>query len=156
MAEDVPGLVSEAEKYSGMDSQIVVKVPMNETGLKAAKILESKGIRVNVTMVFTAVQASLGMLSGASFVSIVLSRLDAIGSDSHQLITDTMLIKKNYNFGTEIIAASLKTYNQVINCLGAGVDIISVPPALFEQIFRHPLTEAGLDGFKKDWMKVIN
>ena len=151
IGESADDLIREARAFKELGEQIVVKVPMTVEGMKAAAALEKMGIRVNVTMVFSAAQATLAMKSGASFVSIVLSRLDAIGTESFQLIEDTMLIKENYGFESEIITGSVKTQNQVLDSLRAGVDIATVPPALFEQMFKHPLTDAGIEGFKKDW-----
>jgi transaldolase len=155
MAETAGEMVKEAVEYKKLAPQVAIKVPMTEEGLKAVPILEKeKDIRVNVTMAFSAAQAYLAMKSGASFVSIVISRLDAIGTESIQLINDTMLIKENFGFRSEIIAGSMKTQNQVLDCLRAGVDIATVPLSLFEQMFKHPLTDIALEGFKKDWAKV--
>jgi transaldolase len=157
MAEDAAGMVAEAVEYKKLGAQITIKVPMTVEGLKAVPILEKeKDIRVNVTMVFSAAQACLAMKAGASYVSIVLSRLDAIGSESVQLINDTMLIKEIYNFDSEIIAGSVKTQNQLLDCMRAGVDIATIPMSLFKQMFLHPLTDAGIEGFKMDWAKVPN
>lgn len=155
LAEDAAGMVAEAVEYKKLGKQIAIKVPMTVEGLKAVPILEKeKDIRVNVTMVFSAAQACLAMQSGASYVSIVLSRLDAIGTESVQLITDTMQIKENYGFNSEIIAGSVKTQNQLLDCMRAGVDIATIPFQLFEQMFRHPLTTSGIEDFKKDWATV--
>ena len=147
-------MVEEGLRYRELGRQIVVKVPMTMEGMKAVPILESKGIPVNVTMAFSATQANLAMQSGASYVSIVLSRLDAIASESFQLIEDTMIIKENYGYTSEIIAGSVKTQNHLLDCLRAGVDIATIPPGLFDLMFKHPLTEAALAGFKKDWAKL--
>jgi transaldolase len=151
IGETAGAMIKEATAFKELGKQIVVKVPMTQEGLKAASKLEKMGIRVNVTMVFSATQAALAMRSGASFVSIVLSRLDAIGTESIQLIDDTLLIRDNYGFDSEIIAGSVKTQNQLLDSLRAGVDIATVPPSLFELMFKHPLTDAGIEGFKKDW-----
>ena len=157
MAEVAEDMIKEAVELKKLGSQIAIKVPMTEEGLKAVPVLEKeKDIRVNVTMAFSAAQAYLAMKSGASYVSIVISRLDAIGTESVQLINDTMLIKENYGFSSQIIAGSMKTQNQVLDCLRAGVDIATVPLSLFEQMFKHPLTDIALEGFKKDWAKVPN
>jgi transaldolase len=151
IAETTGEMVSEAIRYGDLGEQIVVKVPVTREGLKAVPILEGQGIRVNVTMVFSATQATLAMKSGASYVSIVLSRLDAIATESTRLIRDTMMIKKNYGFASEIITGSVKTQNHLLECLRAGIDIATIPPALFDQMYLHPLTDAGVEGFKKDW-----
>lgn len=155
MAEEAADMVKEAVEYKKLGKQIAIKVPMTKEGLKAVPVLEKeKDIRVNVTMIFSAAQAYLAMKAGASYASIVLSRLDAIGSESIQLINDTMLFKENYGFNTEIIAGSVKTQNQILDCLRAGVDIATIPYSLFQQMFQHPLTDLGIAGFKKDWAKV--
>ncbi len=151
IGETTETMVKESLAFKELGDQIVVKVPMTQEGLKAAAQLEKMGIRVNVTMVFSATQAALAMQTGASFVSIVLSRLDAIGTESVQLINDTMLIKENYGYDAEIITGSVKTQNQLLDCLRAGVDITTIPPSLFDLMFKHPLTDAGIEGFKKDW-----
>jgi transaldolase len=152
-AEDI---VREAEKLAAIAPNVVNKVPMNVEGLKAAAILEKeKDIRVNVTMIFLADQAALAMMTGATFVSIVLSRLDAAGGESEFLVQDTVAIKNNYGFSSEVLAASLKTRNHVINCLRAGVDIISLPESLFFEMFDHPLTIKALAQFDEAWERVI-
>ena len=128
---------------------------MNLAGLKAAVIQEQeKDIRVNVNMVFSADQALLAMKTGATFVSIVLSRLDKIGSESEILVDDTVTVKENYGFTSEILAASLKTRNHVLSCLRYGADVISVPESLFFEMFHHPLTDQALAEFDEVWKKV--
>lgn len=155
MAETSEGLISEAQKIAAIAPNVVVKVPMTPAGLAAACVLEKdKNVRVNVTMVFSATQALLAMKTGASYVSIVLSRLDAIAHESDYLIRDAMTIKRNYAMPSQIIAGSVKTQNTVLSCLRAGVDIATVPEALFHQMFKHPLTEAGLAEFQRDWRKI--
>lgn len=155
MAETAEGLVSEAVKITALAPNVVVKIPMTVEGLKAVPIIEKeKSIKTNVTMVFSPTQAFLAMKAGASFVSIVLSRLDAVGNESHVLVADAAKIKANYNFKSQVIAGSVKTQNHVIACLRAGVDIVTVNPQLFFQMFQHPLTDAGLATFARDWEKV--
>ena len=155
MAETAEGMVEEAVELSSISPNIVVKIPMTVEGLKAVPVLErEKEIRTNVTMVFSPTQALLAMKAGASYVSIVLSRLDAIGNESEILVADTMAAKENYGFHSEIIAGSVKTQNHLLACIRHGVDIATIPPALFFQMFKHALTKEGLEGFKKDWAKV--
>ena len=115
---------------------------------------DEEKIRCNVTMIFSSTQAFLAMKADASYVSIVLSRLDAVANESSILVEDTAAIKTNYGFDSEIIAGSMKTQNQVLSCLRAGIDIATVNEQLFFQMFKHPLTETGLAGFAKDWEKV--
>jgi len=145
-------LIAEAVRLSKLAPNVAVKMPMTVEGLKAGRLLEAReNVRVNVTMVFSAAQALLAMKTGATFVSLVLSRLDAIGADSDLLVRDTMVVKRNYCFRSEIIAASLKTQNHVLSSARAGVDVVTMPDSLFFQMFHHPLTEAGLAQFAKDW-----
>ncbi len=156
VAHNAEDIVREAEKLAAIAPNVVNKVPMTVEGLKAAAILEQeRDIRVNVTMVFSADQALLAMKTGATFVSIVLSRLDKIGTESEILVDDVLTIKENYGFTSEILAASLKTRNHVMACLRYGADIISVPESIFFEMFHHPLTSQALDEFDKVWEKVI-
>jgi transaldolase len=155
LAETAEAMVQEARDLARLAPNVVVKIPMTVEGLKAVPILEQPNqIKTNVTMVFSATQAFLAMKAGASFVSIVLSRLDAIGNESEVLVQDAVTIRNNYSFDSEIIAGSVKTQNHLLACLRAGIDIATIPPELFFQMFQHPLTEAGLAQFAKDWQKV--
>lgn len=149
MAETTEEMIREAEDLRLLADNVVVKIPMTVEGLRAVPVLEKeRGIRTNITMVFSPTQAFLGMKAGASFVSIVLGRLDAVGIESQSLIEDAMLIKSNYGFGAEIIAGSVKTQNHVLACLRNGVDIATLPESLFFQLFDHPLTDKGLEDFR--------
>lgn len=155
MSETADGMVEEAVQIAAIASNIVIKIPMTLEGLKAVPVLEKeKNIKTNVTMIFSSTQAFLAMKTGASFVSIVLSRLDAIANESYILVEDTAGIKLNYGFESEIIAGSMKTQNHILSCLRAGVDIVTISDQLFFQMFKHPLTDTGLAGFAKDWEKV--
>lgn len=155
VANTADDLLREAERNAKLAPNVVVKIPMTVEGLKAVPVLELKrDIRVNVTMVFSSTQAYLAMKAGASYVSIVLSRLDAVGSESDILVQDAVTIKQNYGFASEIIGSSLKTQNHVLSCLRAGVDIATVPESLFFQMFQHPLTDAGLAEFAEAWKKL--
>lgn len=155
MAEDARGMVEEALVIKEIGPQIAIKVPMNVEGLKAVPILEKEeNIRVNVTMCFSPTQALLAMKTGASYLTIVLSRMDAFANESEILVADTMTIKHNYGFQTHIIAGSAKTQNHLLACARSGVDIVTMPDSLFFQMFKHPLTDIALEGFEKDWAKV--
>jgi len=152
MADKSEDMVNEAADIRNLGANVVVKIPMTPEGLRAVPVLEEeRKIKTNVTMIFSPTQAFLAMKAGASYISIVLSRLDAVGNDSSALISDTMLIKANYRFASRVIAGSVKTQNHVLNCLRAGVDIATVPESLFFQLFEHPLTEKGLEQFRRDW-----
>jgi transaldolase len=155
VAEGTDELIAAAEDIAAIAPNVVIKIPMTPEGLKAVPVLEKqKGIKTNVTMIFSSTQAFLAMKAGASFVSIVLSRLDAVANESYILVEDAAVIKANYGFASEIIAGSVKTQNQVLNCLRAGIDIATVNPQLFWQFYKHPLTDSGLAQFAKDWESV--
>lgn len=155
VADTADGLVAEARRLAALAPQIVIKIPMTPEGLRAVPVLEREHrIRTNVTMVFSPTQALLAMKAGASFVSIVLSRLENVAIESDRLIDDTMAFRRAYEFNSEIIAGSLKTQPTLLNCLRAGVDIATIPEELFNQLWQHPLTELGLAQFSRDWAKV--
>lgn len=155
VSDTTEGLVKEAVRLSSIAPNVVVKIPMTIEGLKAVPILEEqKKVMTNVTMIFSSTQSFLAMKAGASFVSIVLSRLDAVANESDILVEDAVVIRDNYGFESEIIAGSLKTQNHLLTCLRAGVDIATMNPDLFFQMFKHPLTTEGLAQFAKDWEKV--
>lgn len=147
-------LVLEATRIAAIDPKVVVKVPMTKEGIQAVQELEPMGIKTNVTMIFSPTQAMLAMSAGASFVSIVLSRLEKAGQEVNGFIEDTMLIKENYGFSSEVIAGSVKTQPTLLICLRNGVDIATIPGALFDDMFGHPLTESGLEQFDRDWQKL--
>jgi transaldolase len=155
VAEDTNELIAAAEDIAAIAPNVVIKIPMTPQGLKAVSVLEQqKSIKTNVTMIFSSTQAFLAMKAGASFVSIVLSRLDAVANESYILVEDSAVIKANYGFASEIIAGSVKTQNQVLNCLRSGIDIATVNPQLFWQLYKHPLTDSGLAQFARDWQDV--
>ena len=155
MAETCEGMVREAQNVTELAPNIVVKIPMTVEGLKAVPILEQeKKIRTNVTMIFSSTQCFLAMKAGASFVSIVLSRLDAIAVESDVLLHDAITVKENYGFDSQVLAASLKTQNHLLASLRAGADVVTIPETLFFQMYKHPLTDSGLATFEQDWAKV--
>ena len=154
VAETAKDLIGAARDLKNIAPNIAIKIPMTEEGLKAVPVLEAENIKCNVTMVFSSTQTWLAMKAGASFVSIVLSRLDAIGNESDILVNDAVITQQNFDYKSQIIAASLKTQNHVMLCQRAGVDIVTLPPNLFFQLFKHNLTDAGLAQFDKDWAMV--
>ncbi|UCF14040.1 MAG: fructose-6-phosphate aldolase [Phycisphaerales bacterium] len=154
MAETAEDLVREAEKTARLAPNVAIKIPMTVEGLKAVPILEGKGIKCNVTMIFSATQSYLAMKAGATFVSIVISRLDAVCNEGDILISDAVTIKRNFGFSSQVLAGSLKTQNHVLSCLRAGVDIVTIPEFLFFQMYKHPLTDVGLAQFAEDWKSV--
>jgi transaldolase len=150
-AEDI---VKEAVIIAGLAPNVVVKVPMNTEGLKASLMLGEKGIKVNVTMVFAPDQVLLALKTNPAFVSIVISRLDKIGGDVIRFINDSVKIKQNYDFKGEILAASIKNRMNVIDCMKAGIDIVTLPENIFFDMFNHPQTENALNEFDIAWDKV--
>ncbi|HEC03803.1 MAG TPA: fructose-6-phosphate aldolase [Phycisphaerales bacterium] len=154
VAETAADLVREAEKAAQLTPNVAIKIPMTVEGLKAVPILEQKGIKCNVTMVFSATQSYLAMKAGATFVSIVISRLDAVCNEGDILISDAVTIKRNFGFGSEVLAGSIKTQNHVLSCLRTGVDVVTIPESLFFQMYKHPLTDVGLAQFAEDWESV--
>lgn len=155
MGESTEALVEDAERVASTDPCIAVKIPMTSQGLAAVPILENeKKIPTNVTMVFSPAQAALAMKAGASYVSIVLSRLENCGHESDALIGDSIAVQQSYGFPARIIGASIKTQPTLMACLRAGVDVVTLPVEVFWQMFQHPLTEAGLKQFQDDWVTV--
>lgn len=154
VADTTEDLVREAEIAAQLAPNIAIKIPMTVDGLRAVPVLEAKGIRCNVTMIFSATQSYLAMKAGATFVSIVISRLDAVCNEGDILISDAVTIKHNFGFDSDVLAGSLKTQNHMLSCLRAGVDIVTIPESLFFQMYKHPLTDVGLAQFAKDWESV--
>lgn len=152
-AEDI---VKEAVIIAGLAPNIAIKVPMTTEGLKASMMLGEKDIKVNVTMVFAPDQVLLAMKTNPAFVSIVISRLDKIGGNVVALMRDSVTIKKNYGFKGEILAASIKNRANVVDCMKAGVDIVTLPENIFFDMFKHPQTDQGLSEFDVAWEKLIN
>lgn len=155
MGDTAQELIDDAVRIAGIAPNVYVKIPMTIEGLKAVPVLEQqKGVHTNVTMVFSPTQACLAMKAGATFVSIVLSRLDNIGVESDSLVRDTVECKRTYGYRSEVLAASLKTQNHLLNCMRGGADIVTIPPSLFFQMYTHALTEQGLAQFAQDWERV--
>lgn len=153
-ATDSPGMVREAEKLAKINpKKIVIKIPLTVEGLKATKILNNKNIKTNVTLCFTPIQALLAAKAGATYVSPFIGRLDDIGHDGMKLIADIKTIYKNYGFTTEIIVASVRHVEHVLQAALMGADVSTIPYKIFMQMFQHPLTDSGLERFLKDWEK---
>jgi transaldolase len=153
VSTDTAGILREAREVAGWHPSIVVKIPMVPDGVRALSILSKEGIRVNVTLVFSAPQALLVAKAGAYFVSPFLGRLDDIGQDGLQLLREIMDIYRAYNFPTQVLAASLRHPVHVVEAAKMGAHIGTMPYKVFEQLFHHPLTDKGLAGFLADWEK---
>lgn len=151
LSDDSEGMIEEALELSKIHKNITIKVPMTEEGLKTVAILSQKGIKTNVTLVFSANQALLAARAGASYVSPFVGRMDDIGNNGVALISEIADIFAIHGIETEIIAASIRNTIHVTDCAKAGANISTVPYAVFKKMFEHPLTTAGIDRFKKDW-----
>lgn len=151
-AED---MVIEAREIAKIHKNMVVKIPMCEEGLKAVKILSQEGISTNVTLVFSATQALLAAIAGATYVSLFLGRLDDISASGIDLVADIMQIFNQYGFETEVICASIRHPIHVIECARLGADIATVPYQIIMQMIQHPLTDIGVEKFIKDYQKVF-
>jgi transaldolase len=147
-------IVPEARKIAAGNKNIVVKIPMTEEGLKATKILASEGIKINMTLIFSANQALLAAKAGARYVSPFVGRLDDIGQNGMDLIGEIMDILDNYEFDCEIIVASVRDPIHVTEAARMGAHVATIPYDVLKKMFRHPLTDAGIDKFLKDWEKV--
>jgi transaldolase len=151
---DVPTMVEEGRHLAKIHPSIYVKVPMTPAGLRATKTLRGEGIRVNMTLVFSANQALLAAKVGASYVSPFIGRLDDQGQDGMELIQDIRTIYDNYEFETEILVASIRHPVHVLEVAKLGGDIATMPYNVMEKLVQHPLTDLGLARFLKDWEKV--
>ena len=147
-------MVKEALELVPINKNIVIKLPMTKEGLKACKMLTEKGIKTNVTLIFSASQALMAAKAGATYVSPFLGRLDDIGSDGLILIEDIVDIFNNYDIKSEVICASVRHPIHLINCAKVGADIATVPYKVFEQMLKHPLTDTGIEKFLSDWESV--
>ena len=152
---DAEGMIREGREIAAIHPNMVVKIPMTGEGLKAVKVLSAEGIKTNVTLIFTANQALLAARAGATYVSPFLGRLDDISTEGMALIEDIVTIFDNYGFDTEIIAASVRHPVHVTQCALAGAHIATIPYSVIEQMLHHPLTDAGIEKFKKDYIAVF-
>jgi transaldolase len=146
-------MIAEGRKLAKIGDNIAVKVPLTWDGLKACNVLTNEGNMVNVTLCFSANQALLAAKAGATFISPFIGRLDDINLDGMQLIADIRQIYDNYDFETEILAASIRTVNHAFEAARIGSDVMTAPPDVIKKMAQHPLTDKGLDSFLKDWEK---
>jgi len=152
---DAEGMIKEGREIAAIHPNMVVKIPMTVEGLKAVKVLNAENIPTNVTLVFSAAQALLAARAGAAYVSPFLGRLDDISMPGINLIEDIMDIFQTHGIETEIIAASVRNPIHVIDCARAGADIATVPYKVLVQMTQHPLTDQGIEKFKKDYLAVF-
>jgi transaldolase len=152
-AMDLEGMIREGEELAELHEQIVVKLPMTKEGVKACKYFSDKGIKTNVTLVFSAGQALLAAKAGATYVSPFLGRLDDVSTDGLNLIDEIRQIYDNYNFETQILAASVRHTMHVINCAKIGADVMTGPLSSITGLLKHPLTDIGIAQFIADYEK---
>ncbi len=150
---EATGMVEEARVLAAIDKKIVVKIPMISEGMKAVKRLTAEGIRTNVTLVFSVTQALLAAKAGASYVSPFVGRLDDIGVNGMDLINDIMTVYGNYGYQSEVIVASVRSPQHVMDAALIGADIATIPFKVIEQLAKHPLTDIGIEQFLADWEK---
>jgi len=153
VALEADAMIAEGRKLAAIAPNIAVKLPLTWDGLKACKVLTGEGKMVNVTLCFSANQALLAAKAGATFISPFIGRLDDINSDGMDLIGDIRQIYDNYGFETQILAASIRTVNHVTQAALVGADVMTAPPDVIRKLAAHPLTDAGLAQFMKDWEK---
>ena len=152
---DAEGIVREARDLAVIAENIVVKVPLIEEGLKAVKILADEGIRTNVTLCFSAVQALMAAKAGAAYISPFVGRLDDINHVGMELVEQILTIYENYSFDTEVIVASIRSPLHVLDSALMGADIATIPFKVIKQLVKHPLTDIGLANFLADWKKSV-
>jgi transaldolase len=153
-ALDYDGMMSEARKYAKVADNVVIKVPLVVEGLRAVRDLSSEGVRTNVTLCFSPVQALLAAKAGATYISPFVGRLDDISEDGMALIAQIVEIYRNYDFTTKVLVASVRHPIHVLESARLGADVATLPYSVVEQLAKHPLTDAGLKKFLADWEKV--
>jgi len=147
-------IVREARRLAAVHKNIVVKIPMTEDGLKATKTLSKEGIKVNMTLVFSPAQALLACKAGAKYISPFVGRLDDVGHDGMDVVSQILDILDNYDFDTEVIVASVRHPGHVVEAARMGAHIATIPYDVLKKMFKHPLTDAGIERFLQDWQKV--
>ena len=153
VATDFDGMMREGRELAAIDEHIVVKVPFTRDGVRACKALSAEGMRVNVTLIFSPTQALLAAKVGATYVSPFVGRLDDIATSGMNLVQEIVDIFENYQFPTEILVASVRHNIHIVEAARMGADICTCPAAVIEGMFKHPLTDIGLERFLKDWEK---
>lgn len=151
VSTDAAGMIAEGRDLAKIDDHVVVKIPFTREGLKAIKALAGDGIHVNTTLIFSAPQALMAAKVGAAYVSPFVGRLDDISTDGMELIRDIVAIFGHYDFGTEVLVASVRHPMHIVQAARLGADICTCPPAVIEASLKHPLTDIGLAKFLKDW-----
>lgn len=151
LAPTAERMIEEARELIGFGPNVIIKVPMHEEGLKAVRIMNSMDIKTNMTLVFSATQALLAAKAGATYVSPFLGRLDDIGQDGLELVRQIITIYKLYGFSTQVIAASIRNTTHVLETAKMGTHVATIPYKILIQLFKHPLTDQGIEAFERDW-----
>lgn len=151
---DYEGMLREAEQLAKLGDNVVIKIPITMDGLKAVKYLEYNGVKTNVTLIFSPMQALLAMKAGASYISPFVGRLDDISHTGMELISQIKTIRDNYGYNSQIIIASVRNPLHVLEGALVGADIATIPYKVISQLIKHPLTDIGLERFLKDWENV--
>lgn len=154
IATDYDGIMKEAEEYAAIHKNIVVKIPLIKEGLKAVKSLSEKNIKTNVTLCFSPAQALLAAKAGATYISPFVGRLDDISHDGMELIGQIVQIYENYGFATQVLVASIRHPLHLRDAALMGADVATMPFNVIEKLFKHPLTDSGLEAFLNDWKKL--
>ncbi len=152
-ALDTEGMLREGREYAKVAPNVVVKCPMTLDGLKATRRFREEGTKVNMTLCFSAAQAILAAKAGANYISPFIGRIDDVATNGMQLIHDIVQIYDNYEFETEVLAASIRHPMHIVECALAGADVATLPFKVIQQLVKHPLTDKGLDAFLSDWKK---
>jgi transaldolase len=152
-ALDTAGMLSEGRELAKIAPNVVVKCPLTLDGLKATRVLTDEGTGVNVTLCFSAAQAILAAKAGARYISPFIGRLDDTGTNGMQLIADIVQIYQNYDYPTQVLAASIRHPMHIVDCALAGADVATIPFKVIKQLVHHPLTDKGLESFLADWKK---
>jgi transaldolase len=156
IATDYEGILKEAREYASIHKNIVVKVPLIKEGLKAVKTLSNENINTNVTLCFSPTQALLAAKAGATYISPFIGRLDDISTNGMELIEQIVQIYRNYSYETQVLVASVRNPLHVVEAALIGADVCTIPFAVINKLFNHPLTDIGLDKFLSDWQKLTD
>lgn len=154
ISTDYDGIIKEAHELAKIHKNIVIKIPLIKDGIKAVKTLSSEGIKTNVTLCFSASQAILAAKAGATYISPFVGRLDDISHDGMQLIEQIVNIYANYGYQTEVLVASIRHPLHLVTAAEMGADVATIPFDVIEKLFKHPLTDIGLEKFLQDWNKL--
>ena len=153
LALDYDEMFDQAHRLAALAENVVVKVPLNPQGLKLVRVLSGEGIKTNVTLCFSAAQALVAAKAGATYISPFVGRLDDVGEEGMKLIEDIVGIYQNYEFATQVLVASARHPIHVVQAAQIGADVVTIPFKVLEQLYKHPLTDLGLDRFLADWKK---